>query len=431
MKFLIQPSQCLQGVIRVPGDKSISHRAAIFAGLASGTSTIKGFLRAEDTLATLHAMEQLGASVTHGEDGVLSVDGVGINNLSAPKGLIDCGNSGTAMRLLAGVLAGTDFASSLIGDASLSKRPMRRVIDPLTQMGADITANAGHAPLKLRGQPLKAIDYRTPMASAQVKSCCLLAALRASGVTVIEEPELTRDHTERFLQLIGARCIRKGRRLYCEPCESLQPFSLTVPGDISSAAFFMVAASIAAGSDIVLKEVGVNPTRDGVIKILRAMGADIRVMRERCLGNEPVADIRVRSANLHGITIPAEWVSQAIDEFPCLFIAFAAAKGKTILTGAKELRVKESDRIAVMADVLNTFGVSVAVQDDGAIIEGGTLRGGEVQTKMDHRIAMAASIAGFVSEGPITVHDCEHVATSFPSFAHLMREGGLRIKTLN
>lgn len=428
--FHVQPGGALRGSLRVPGDKSISHRAIMLGSLAEGRTAISGFLQGEDCLATLNAFRAMGVPIEQPEPGRVLISGVGLHGLAAPDHPLDLGNSGTSMRLMSGLLAGQSFDTVLTGDASLTRRPMRRVIEPLTQMGARISAaDAGCAPLRIHGgQTLTGIDYALPVASAQVKSCLLLAGLYAQGVTRVTEPAPTRDHTERMLQGFGYPVQRQDQRsIAVTGGGRLQGASIDVPADISSAAFFLVGASIAPGSDLVLEHVGVNPTRTGVIDILRLMGADIEVLNPRQVGGEPVADLRVRHAPLHGVRIPEALVPLAIDEFPALFIAAACAQGVTVLTGAAELRVKESDRIQVMADGLNALGVAAGPTSDGIIIQGGTLSGATLASHGDHRIAMSFAIAALRASGPITLLDCANVNTSFPGFASLAGNAGLSI----
>ncbi len=402
----------------------------MLAALAEGNSEIFGFLEGEDSLATLQAFRAMGVRIEGPAQGHVVVHGVGLRGLKAPPGVVDLGNSGTSIRLLAGLLAGQTFDVTLTGDESLCKRPMNRVADPLRQMGAKIeTGTGGVPPLTLRGgQTLKGIDYLLPIASAQVKSCLLLAGLYALGTTRIVEPAPTRDHSERMLRGFGYTVTCEGTAVSLKGGGTLSATTVDIPADISSAAFFMVAATIAPGSDITLQHVGVNPTRTGVINILRMMGAQIEVNNERLAGGEPVADIRVRHAPLQGITIPQDQVPLAIDEFPVLFVAAACATGTTVLSGAAELRVKESDRIQAMADGLSTLGVQLQTQPDGIIIHGGTLRGGELDSKGDHRIAMAFAVAALGSSAPIRIRNCNNVATSFPGFATLSRQLGLTIE---
>jgi 3-phosphoshikimate 1-carboxyvinyltransferase len=413
----------------VPGDKSISHRSIMLGALATGETRIRGFLEGEDALATLEAFRAMGVVIEGPREGEVVVHGVGMRGLRAPDGPLYLGNSGTSMRLLCGLLSGQAFDVELSGDESLSRRPMERVAAPLRLMGAHIdTGEGGVTPVLIRGgQRLQGIDYVLPMASAQVKSCVLLAGLYADGETVVREPAPTRDHTERMLRGFGypvqVDALRSGLRGGGE----LRATDIDVPGDISSAAFFLVAASIAPDSELTLQHVGVNPTRTGVIDILRLMGADIAVLNRREVGGEPVADLRVRSAPLRGIAIPPELVPLAIDEFPVLFIAAACAEGETVLRGAEEFRVKESDRIQVMADGLQALGVAARPTPDGMLITGGALGGGVVRSHGDHRIAMAFAVAGLRASGSIAIEDCANVATSFPGFVELAGSVGLQI----
>jgi len=368
-EFLVQPGGVLTGSIRVPGDKSISHRSIMLGSLAEGTTLVSGFLQGEDNLATLNAFRALGVNIQGPENGEVVIEGVGMHGLKQPAGEIYLGNSGTSMRLLTGLFSAQGFDCVLSGDKSLSGRPMRRVTEPLAKMGAVIeTTEKGTPPVHIRGgQRLSGIDYDMPVASAQVKSCLLLAGLYANGQTCVSEPAPTRDHTERMLRGFGYAVQTHGNRICVQGGGKLTATNIDVPADISSAAFFMVGASIASGSDLTLQHVGINPTRIGVINILRQMGADISLSNEREIGGEPVADIRIRSAALRGIHIPEDQVPLAIDEFPAIFIAAACAEGQTILTGAHELRVKESDRIAVMADGLKILGIDARPTDDGMV----------------------------------------------------------------
>jgi 3-phosphoshikimate 1-carboxyvinyltransferase len=428
--FTIDPGGCLRGTIAVPGDKSISHRSVIFASIADGNSEISGFLEGEDTLATAAALAAMGVTIQGPRNGRLEVRGVGLRGLRAPASSLDLGNSGTAMRLLPGILAGQDFPVTLRGDASLSRRPMARIITPLASMGARIESGESATPpltIHGRGAPLSAMDYDLPVASAQVKSCLLLAGLYADGVTRIREPAPSRDHTERMLAAFGHAVHRSHDVVSIEACNRLRATSVEVPGDISSAAFFLVGASIAPGSDLRIEGVGMNPTRVGVIQVLRALGAQIGVENERSAGGEPLADLRVRAAALHGIDIAPSLVPLTIDEFPALFVAAACADGETVLAGARELRVKESDRIAAMAEGLAVLGVDAEPRDDGMRIRGGTLGGGRVKSRGDHRIAMALAMAGLRATQPVVIADCDNVATSFPGFADLARVAGLGI----
>ena len=433
LTFVVEPGGVLRGRLRVPGDKSISHRAIMLGSLAEGVTTITGFLEGEDCLATLRAFRAMGVRIDGPEQGRVTVHGVGLRGLRAPAEPLDMGNSGTSMRLMSGLLAGQAFDAVLAGDASLNRRPMRRVTEPLAQMGARIeSAGQGTAPLRIRGgQRLTGIDYSLPMASAQVKSCLLLAGLYAEGITRITEPAPTRDHTERMLEGFGYPMARESDRTVAVTGGGrLTGTEIDVPADMSSAAFFLVGASIAPESDLVLEHVGINPTRTGVIDILRLMGADIELLNPRLAGGEPAADLRVRHAALRGIRIPEHLVPLAIDEFPALFIAAACAEGETVLTGAEELRVKESDRIQVMADGLAALGIAAAPTPDGIVIRGGALSGGTVDSHGDHRIAMSFAVAALRAEGSIRIRDCANVDTSFPGFATLARDAGLAIRGL-
>jgi 3-phosphoshikimate 1-carboxyvinyltransferase len=429
MRFKLLPGGTITGEVRVPGDKSISHRAIMLGALALGTTRVSGFLEGEDALATVAAFREMGVKISAPQNGALTIEGVGLHGLKAPSKPLDLGNAGTSIRLLCGLLAGQDFSCELTGDESLCGRPMGRVIDPLKLMGAQVdSAEGGRPPLRLHGgKVLNGIRYDLPMASAQVKSCVLLAGLYARGQTSVTEPAPTRDHTERMLRGFSYDVTTQHGVISVTGGGELTAADIDVPADISSAAFFLVAASIAPGSDLLLTHVGINPTRTGVIGILQAMGADISLQNQREVGGEPVADIRVRYASLKGIDIPQDLVPLAIDEFPVLFIAAACAEGTTRLTGAEELRVKESDRIASMAEGLTTLGVINEVLADGIVIEGGTIGSGAVNTFHDHRIAMAFAIAALRSEGEIHVLDCDHVATSFPGFDDLARSVGLQI----
>jgi 3-phosphoshikimate 1-carboxyvinyltransferase len=430
VRFLVRPGGALRGRVRVPGDKSISHRSIMLGALADGITAVSGFLEGEDSLATLRAFRQMGVPIDGPADGRVTIHGVGLQGLKAPSGPLDLGNSGTSMRLMAGLLAGQGFACTLIGDASLSRRPMRRVTEPLALMGARIeTTGAGTPPLRIHPvAALTGIDYDMPMASAQVKSSLLLAGLYARGETCVTEPAPTRDHTERMLAGFGYAVRREGSRACVQGGGRLTGCAIDVPADISSAAFFLVGASIAPGSDLVLEHVGLNPTRVGVLNILRAMGADIVVTNARDVGGEPVGDVRVRAAPLRGIRIPQDQVPLAIDEFPALFVAAACAEGETVLTGAEELRVKESDRIQVMADGLAALGVAARPTPDGIVIQGGPIGGGRIASHGDHRIAMSFAVAALRAGGPIAIDDCANVDTSFPGFAALAVGAGLDVR---
>ncbi len=428
--YVIQPGGKLSGRLRVPGDKSISHRSVMLGALARGVTEVTGLLDGEDVMATLAAFRAMGIVAEGPRAGKLAIHGAGLNGLRAPRAVLDMGNSGTAMRLMAGILAGQPFDSVLTGDESLRKRPMGRVAEPLATMGAAIeTAAGGKPPLNIRGgRRLHGIDYHLPVPSAQVKSALLLAGLYADGVTRVVEPAPTRDHTERMLRGFGYAVETDGSVISLRGGGVLTACAIDVPADISSAAFFLVGAIIAPGSDLVLEHVGINPTRIGVLNILRAMGAGIDVFNERTVGGEPVADLHVRSSPLRGIAIPEDQVPLAIDEFPALFIAAACATGRTVLSGAQELRVKESDRIAVMAEGLQQLGIAVHETPDGIIIEGGALRSGTVDSRGDHRIAMAFAMAALRAAGSIRVRDCRNVATSFPGFVPLAARAGLAIR---
>jgi 3-phosphoshikimate 1-carboxyvinyltransferase len=412
----------------------MSHRAVMFSSLANGVSKITGLLEGEDVLATLGAFRAMGVNAIGPKDGELTITGVGLHGLQQPENGLDMGNSGTAMRLMCGILAAQNFPSKLIGDESLSGRPMRRVTVPLTSMGAlCATDDDGCPPIHIRGvEGLQPIDYKLPMASAQIKSAVMLAGMYADGETSVTEPAPTRDHTERMLRAYGYACEsikinELASTITLRGGGELSATNIDVPGDISSAAFFMVAASIVPGSNLTLKHVGVNPTRTGVIDILRLMGADIKYLNPRAVGGEPVADIKVKYAGLKGIDIDPKYVPLAIDEFPVLCVAAACAQGITRVTGAEELRHKESDRISAMVAGLRTLGIDVVEHKDGLEITGGELTGGEVDSFHDHRIAMAFAIAGASATGPVVIDKCENVATSFPNFVALAARLGLQI----
>ena len=440
-QFTILPGQKkFQGKFTVPGDKSVSHRSIMFGAIAEGTTHVTGFLEGEDALATLQAFRDMGVSIEGPKNGEVTIHGVGMHGLKAPASALYMGNSGTSMRLLSGMLAAQKFDSVMTGDASLTQRPMERIAKPLRTMGAQIqtTGERGTPPISITGnQALKGIQYDLPMASAQVKSGILLAGLWANGETVVTEPEPTRDHSERMLRAFGYDVKTEGNRISLQGGGKLIGTDIQVPSDISSAAFFMVGAAITEGSDITLEAVGINPTRTGVIEILKQMGADLTVENERIAGGEPIADIRIRgSRTLKGIHMPEDQVPLAIDEFPALFIAAACAEGQTILTGAAELRVKESDRIQVMADGLKIMGIDCTPTDDGILIEGqgkagdwsAIFTGGEIESHHDHRIAMSFSMAGLRTSGEIKIVGTETVATSFPTFTALATQAGLAIQ---
>ncbi|AWH53846.1 3-phosphoshikimate 1-carboxyvinyltransferase [Stenotrophomonas sp. ESTM1D_MKCIP4_1] len=428
--WIARKGQPLQGSLTIPGDKSVSHRSVMFAALADGTSHIEGFLEGEDTRATARIFSQLGVRIETPSASLRVVHGVGIDGLQAPSAPLDCGNAGTGMRLLAGLLAGQTFDCTLVGDESLSGRPMRRVTGPLAQMGAKIdTESDGTPPLHVYGgQSLHGIAFASPVASAQVKSAVLLAGLYAQGETSVVEPHPTRDYTERMLSAFGVDIAFSPGKARLRGGQRLRATDIVVPADFSSAAFFLVAASIIPGSELRLKQVGLNPRRTGLLHALRLMGADITEENPAEQGGEPVADLVVRYAPLKGARIPEALVPDMIDEFPALFVAAAAAEGQTVVTGAAELRVKESDRLAAMATGLRTLGMQVDETEDGATLHGGiTLGSGTIESHGDHRIAMAFAIAGQISGGEVRINDIANVATSFPDFDGLARSAGFNL----
>jgi 3-phosphoshikimate 1-carboxyvinyltransferase len=433
--FTARPAGTVRGDIRVPGDKSISHRSIMLGAIAEGTTRVTGFLEGADAISTMNVFRALGVNIDGPQDGRVVVEGVGPRGLSAPPGDLDCGNSGTSMRLLSGLLAGQGLLLRLVGDKSLSARPMKRVTEPLARMGARIDAPDGRPPLTIhpvQGR-LKGIAYTMPVASAQVKSALMLAGLYADGETRVTEPAPTRDHTERMLAAFGVEVGVDGPTVTVVGGQTLRATDIDVPADISSAAFFLVAGAIARESDLLIRHVGVNPTRTGVIDILRLMGADLTLENPRSVGGEPVADLRIRSSELRGIDLPPELVPLAIDELPVVFVAAACARGRTVVTGAEELRVKESDRIAVMAEGLQRLGVAAHATPDGIVIEG---RGGqsevfapgEVDSHGDHRPAMAFAVASLRAGGPIRILDTANVGTSFPNFVALARSVGIDVE---
>lgn len=431
VQYRVSAGGKLSGALRVPGDKSMSHRAVMLGAIAEGLTEVSGFLEGEDAIGTMRAFRAMGVAIDGPNDGKLRIQGVGKHGLQAPPSALDLGNSGTSMRLLSGLLAGQRFPVEMVGDTSLSKRPMNRVARPLRLMGARIdTEENGRPPLRLSPvESLRGIEFAMDVASAQVKSAVLLAGLYAEGQTCVTEPAPTRDHTERMLTAFGVRLERSGSRVCIEGGQKLSATKIDIPADISSAAFFLVGAAISPGSGLVLRDVGINPTRTGVIDILKAMGADIRIENVREWGGEPVADLEVRYAPLHGIAIPEALVPLAIDEFPAIFIAAANAEGVTTLTGAAELRVKESDRIQVMADGMIALGVDAQPTADGIRIQGGEYGGAKIDSHGDHRIAMAFAVAALRASSPIEILDCDNVATSFPGFATLACEAGLGLQT--
>jgi len=425
-EFVVEPCAGIAGRVRVPGDKSISHRALMFGAIATGTTQVEGFLEGEDCLATLRAVASLGVNVQRPAAGEVVIEGVGLRGLGRPRSVLDMGNAGTAMRLFMGLLAAQGFDSELIGDESLMRRPMERVAKPLRAMGAQIETQDGRPPVRIRGgAALRGLRYEMPMASAQVKSAILLAGLYAEGETTVVEPAVTRDHTERMLQSFGANVVARGGSATVLPAAQLEAARISVPGDFSSAAFFIVAACIGAREPFVIEGVGVNPTRTGLLEMLALMGADLRLVNHRSAGAEPIADIEVRPARLRGIRVPERLVPLAIDEFPAFFIAAACADGETVVTGAEELRVKESDRIAVMARGLDALGVPNEVRADGLSIEGGPFGGGVVDSHGDHRVAMSFAVASLRASAPIEIRDVANVGTSFPGFASTARSVGL------
>ncbi len=428
-KFITQPANTLSGTLKVPGDKSISHRCIMLGSLANGVTEVSGFLQGEDALATLKAFQAMGVKIER-EDDKVTIYGVGLYGLKQANVPLDLGNSGTSMRLMSGILAAQAFDTELVGDVSLSKRPMGRVIDPLTEMGAVIESNNGKPPLKIKGaQSLKGIHYDLPVASAQVKSCVLLAGLYAEGETCVNEPETTRDHTERMLNGFGYPVNTNAKQICLAGGGVLTATKIQVPSDISSAAFFMVAACIAPQADITLMGVNINPTRTGVIDILQLMGGNLTLSNEREIGGELLADIRIQSSNLKGINIPKNLIPLAIDEFPAIFIAASCATGETVLTDAKELRVKESDRIQVMADGLTILGVKNTVLEDGIKIQGGIFSkpSGTIESHHDHRISMSFAIASLRCEHAIEINGVDNVKTSFPNFVALANSAGMSI----
>ena len=428
--FVVHPTREVGGELQVPGDKSISHRAALLSAVAEGTSTVKGFLLGDDCLATAAALRALGVELTV-DGGDLRVQGVGLDGLQAPEGPLDLENSGTGMRLLAGLLASQPFASVLTGDESLLRRPMERVAKPLRAMGAEVETRSGTAPIRINGRyPLLGLDYTLPVASAQLKSALLLAGLRARGRTIVRSPGRSRDHTERLLRSMGVTVeSRLDEEVSVRAPERLDPIETEIPGDFSSAAFFLVAGLLGAPRGLLVRNVGINPTRSGLLSIVEAMGGRVETRERRILEGEPVADILVTRSELRGIEVPPELVPLAIDEFPVLFVAAACAKGTTVIRGAGELRYKESDRLGVMADGLRRLDIDVVEKTDGLVIEGGELHGGRLDAQGDHRIAMAFAIAGAAAREPIEILGTDQVSTSFPDFERIAAGCGLGIET--
>ncbi len=413
----------LRGSIMVPGDKSISHRSVMFGSISSGLTEINGFLQGADCLSTISCFRKMGINIINENDRVL-VEGKGLHGLTPPSGTLDAGNSGTTARLISGILAGQSFTSRLDGDASLQKRPMDRIIKPLRLMGADINGHDGTScvPLTITGGPLRGIDYASPVSSAQVKSCVLLAGLYADGVTSVTEPSLSRNHTELMLSSFGADLTSKGRTASIRPARELYGQKVTVPGDISSAAYFIAAGLIVPDSEILIENVGVNPTRDGIIRVCLDMGGDITLMNKRTQGGEPVADLLVRSSSLHGTAVEGDIIPTLIDEIPVIAVLAAYAGGETVIRDAAELKVKESDRIAVVTDALSLMGADVTGTDDGMVIRGGRpLHGAAIRSFMDHRIAMSFAVASLNAEGVTSIEGAEIVDISYPGFFEDLR----------
>jgi 3-phosphoshikimate 1-carboxyvinyltransferase len=426
--LIAEPVERVAGEITVPGDKSISHRSLLLGAIANGVTEVRGLLTGADCLATLAALQAMGVDIRLSNDGQVTIEGVGLFGLDAPGEPLDMGNSGTAMRLLAGLLSAQRFDSILIGDQSLSHRPMERIAEPLRLMGAKIETTGGHAPLRLYGnRSLRGIDYEMPVASAQVKSAILLAGLYATASTSVREPGPSRDHTERMLVQFGGQVCRQGSRTLIDPVPRLQATQIDVPGDLSSAAFLVLAGCLAERGEVIISDVGLNPTRTGFLRVLQLMGANIEIRAETSDNREPIGTISARPSALHGIHLPAELVPLAIDEFPLIFIAAALAKGKTEIRGAAELRHKESDRIRVMVEGLRALGIEVQEHDDGAQIVGGRLHAGAVDSAGDHRVAMAFAVAAGAAQGPIRVDDTQNIDTSFPGFLDCARSIGLRV----
>jgi 3-phosphoshikimate 1-carboxyvinyltransferase len=422
------PARALRGEIAVPGDKSISHRSIMLGSIARGVTTVSGFLRGEDNIATLNAFRAMGVRI-HDDGETLRIEGKGLHGLTEAEDVIDCGNSGTSIRLLTGLMAAQRFYTVLTGDRYLRRRPMRRVVEPLSRMGACIHGrdNGEKAPLAIVGRPLTGIAYDSPVASAQVKSALMLAGLYADGATRVTEPHLSRDHSERMFRHFGARLETDAAGVTVYGGHELDGRDIVVPGDISSAAFFLVAALIVPGSELLIRGVGVNPTRTGILDILTAMGGSVELLDQREVSGEPVADLLVRTSALRGIEIGGDVVPRAIDEFPVICVAAALAEGTTVIRDARELRVKETDRIAAMAANLRAAGATITETADGMVIEGtGRLNGVTVESFGDHRIAMSMLVAGLAASGAITVSDTECIATSFPTFTALLDRVAVR-----
>lgn len=408
----------IQGELTIPGDKSISHRAIMLGSIADGTTEITNFLQGADCLSTIACFRQMGVSIENSTDKV-TIKGNGLHGLQAPKNMLDVGNSGTTTRLMSGILAAQNFSCSLNGDASIQKRPMGRIITPLSEMGADIMSIKGNgcAPLQINGRQLHGIDYHSPVASAQVKSSILLAGLYADGTTSVTEPSLSRNHSELMLSSFGANVTSKDTTATIEPAAKLYGQQIIVPGDISSAAYFIVAGLILPNSEILIKNVGINPTRDGILRVCKAMGASISYENKREVSKEPVADLLVRSSSLHGTEIGGDLIPTLIDEIPAIAVLACFAQGTTIIKDAQELKVKESNRIDEMVNNLSKMGADITATDDGMIIHGGKpLHGSTIESKLDHRLAMSFAIAGLMADGETDIHGAEVVETSFPTF---------------
>lgn len=422
MELVIQPKNNLRGKIEMPGDKSISHRSIMLGALSHGKTRVRGFLKGEDCLSTIACFRMMGIEIEE-EDQEIIVHGQGLNGLKEPIDVLNAGNSGTTTRLLLGILSGQKFYSVLTGDSSLRSRPMARVINPLKEMGANIFARQENrlAPVTILPGDLQSIDYTLPVASAQVKSALLLAGLYSSGITAVTEPEKSRDHTERMLKAFGGEVEVEELTVRVKPGANLEGQEVTVPGDISSAAFFLVAGAIIPGSEIVLENVGLNPTRTGILEVLKEMGADIEILQEKEIAGEPVGDLLVRSSSLHGTTIEGAIIPRLIDEVPILAVAAAVAQGETVIKDAKELRVKETDRIKAMVEELGKMGVDIEERPDGMVIRGGKgLKGALCQSYDDHRVAMSLAVAGLVAKGETKIEDSQCIAISFPNFTSLL-----------
>jgi len=418
--MLLQQAQKLNGEITIPGDKSISHRAVMFGSLAKGTTRVTHFLQGADCLSTISCFRKLGIEVENTPDEIL-IHGKGLHGLSAPSDILDAGNSGTTTRLISGILSAQNFNVTLTGDASICKRPMKRIITPLSMMGAKITSKNGNdcAPLLIEGAKLSGIHYNSPVASAQVKSSVLLAGLYADGKTSVTEPFISRNHTELMLRAFGATVTSEDTTATVFPEPDLHAIEINVPGDISSAAYFIAAGLIVPNSEILIKNVGINPTRDGILKVALEMGGDITILNERTDGGEPTADLLVKSSTLHGITIEGGIIPTLIDEIPVIAVMAAAAEGVTTIKDAAELKVKESDRIAIVTENLSEMGCDITPTDDGMIIRGGKpLHGGTLNSYLDHRIAMSFAIAALIAEGETHMKDAECVDISYPTFYH-------------